>query len=69
MKELTPRCILRCSSVACAKHYIPQWRCNTKVGIGVIVMDVMIGSPVSSKNIMKKMVVDGEMTQPIDNVA
>ena len=68
MKE-TPRCLLRCFSVARSKHYIPQWRYNTKVGIGVVVMDVMIGGPASSKNIMKTMVVDGEMTQPIDNVA
>lgn len=69
MKELTQRCLLRCSFVACSKHKIPQWRCNTKVGIGVVVMDVMIGSPVSSRTPMKKMVMDGEMTQPIDNVA
>ena len=69
MKEPAPRCLPRCSSVACAKHYIPQWRCNTEVGLGVEVMDVVMGSPVSSRNIMKKMVVYGEMTQPIDNVA
>jgi hypothetical protein len=69
MKELMSGFILRYSSVARAKHYIPQWRCNTKVGIGVLVMDVMIGSPVSSKNIMKTMVVDEEMAQPIGNVA
>ena len=63
-----PRCFLRRSSVACAEHYIPQWRGNTEVCINMVVMDVMIGSPVSSKNIMKTMMVDGEMTKPIDNV-
>ena len=54
--------------VACAKQLVPQWRGNTKVAIGVVVMDVMIGRPVSGKNIMKTVVVNGEMTQPIGNV-
>jgi hypothetical protein len=32
-------------------------------------MNMMIGGPFSNKNIMETMVVDGKMTQPIDNVA
>jgi len=69
LNELPARFLRRCSSVACAKHNIPQWGCDSEVGIGVVVMDVMIGGPVSSKDIMKTMVVDGEMAQSINNIA
>ena len=59
---------LACFFVACTEHYIPKWRGDTEVGVDMVVVDVMIGRPVSSKNSTKTVVVDCEMTQPIDNV-
>ena len=55
--------------IACAEQYIPQRCGNTKIGVGVIVMDMMIGRPVSGKSLLKTVVVDGEMAQPIDGIA
>jgi hypothetical protein len=39
------------------------------MSVCVIVMGMMIGCPFPGKNLLKTVMVDGEMAQPIDGIA
>ena len=45
------------------KQYVPQRRGNTKVAVGVVVMDMMIGRPPSGQRLAKMGMVDDEVAQ------
>ena len=55
--------------ITCTDQYIHSGVVTPKLGSGVIVMDMMIGRPVSGKSLLKTVVVDGEMADPIDDIA
>ena len=56
-------------NIACAEQYVPQRCGNTKIGFGMIMMDVMNGRPISGKNLVKTVVVNGKMADPINGIA
>jgi hypothetical protein len=55
--------------VAGAHQHVPQWSGEAEVGVDSVVMDVMIRRRASGEGLMKAVVVEHEVAQPIDDIA